>query len=229
MGPDGIVSPRSGRQGPSCALTEEAMASMDPKKLKRILANRVSAAKSKERRQRYVEDLEQKVKLLRQEIFNIGQEGEVLRADLGVLDASSKALTTRADALRKEVAEMEGAIQLWFHSLSARDPEGAKSIVQRSVQGAGERPGGAMSPSGAREMALEPPKLLYPQVRRTYRTRSDTTTFEHLIFTAYLHCFPSFNIPCQLIFAFIHVKLPATTYVHMKIHRPRSRASTANA
>ena len=53
-------SVKSGRGGPIGASDEE-LALLDPKKARRVIANRQSAARSKERKMKYIEDLETQV------------------------------------------------------------------------------------------------------------------------------------------------------------------------
>lgn len=84
-------------------LAEIAMA--DPKRAKRILANRQSAARSKERKLRYIAELEHKVQTLQ-------TEATTLSAQLTLLQRDSAGLTTQNNELRFRLQAMEQQAQL---------------------------------------------------------------------------------------------------------------------
>ncbi|XWS55011.1 hypothetical protein CRYUN_Cryun10bG0138200 [Craigia yunnanensis] len=84
-------------------LAEIAMA--DPKRAKRILANRQSAARSKERKMRYISELEHKVQTLQ-------IEATTLSAQLTLLQRDSVGLTNQNNELKFRLQAMEQQAQL---------------------------------------------------------------------------------------------------------------------
>ncbi|XP_010530317.1 PREDICTED: probable transcription factor PosF21 isoform X2 [Tarenaya hassleriana] len=84
-------------------LTE--IASSDPKRAKRILANRQSAARSKERKLRYIVELEHKVQTLQ-------TEATTLSAQLTILQRDSAGLTNQNNELKFRLQAMEQKAQL---------------------------------------------------------------------------------------------------------------------
>ncbi|CAL5341211.1 unnamed protein product [Camellia sinensis] len=84
-------------------LAEIALA--DPKRAKRILANRQSAARSKERKLRYIAELEHKVQTLQ-------TEATTLSAQLTLLQRDSAGLTTQNNELKFRLQAMEQQAQL---------------------------------------------------------------------------------------------------------------------
>ncbi|KAK8625070.1 hypothetical protein V6N13_089948 [Hibiscus sabdariffa] len=84
-------------------LAEIAM--IDPKRAKRILANRQSAARSKERKMRYISELEHKVQTLQ-------TEATTLSAQLTLLQRDSVGLTNQNNELRFRLQAMEQQAQL---------------------------------------------------------------------------------------------------------------------
>ncbi|XVE69777.1 hypothetical protein DITRI_Ditri10aG0018100 [Diplodiscus trichospermus] len=81
------------------------IASVDPKRVKRILANRQSAARSKERKMRYIAELEQKVQTLQ-------TEATTLSAQLTILQRDSAGLTSQNNELKFRIQAMEQQAQL---------------------------------------------------------------------------------------------------------------------
>ncbi|KAF3792104.1 putative transcription factor [Nymphaea thermarum] len=84
-------------------LAEIAMT--DPKRAKRILANRQSAARSKERKMRYISELEHKVQTLQ-------TEATTLSAQLTLLQRDSAGLTSQNNELKFRLQAMEQQAQL---------------------------------------------------------------------------------------------------------------------
>ncbi|KAK4377339.1 hypothetical protein RND71_003635 [Anisodus tanguticus] len=84
-------------------LAEIALA--DPKRAKRILANRQSAARSKERKMRYIAELEHKVQTLQ-------TEATTLSAQLTLLQRDSSGLTSQNHELKFRLQSMEQQAQL---------------------------------------------------------------------------------------------------------------------
>jgi hypothetical protein len=77
----------------------------DPKRAKRILANRQSAARSKERKMRYIAELEHKVQTLQ-------TEATTLSAQLTLLQRDSAGLTSQNGELKFRLQAMEQQAQL---------------------------------------------------------------------------------------------------------------------
>ncbi|KNA03903.1 hypothetical protein SOVF_204710 [Spinacia oleracea] len=92
-------------------LAELAMS--DPKRVKRILANRQSAARSKERKMRYMSELEHKVQTLQ-------TEATTLSAQLTHLQRDSAGLTNQNNELRFRLQSMEQQAQLKDGKLFSR-------------------------------------------------------------------------------------------------------------
>ncbi|KAK6946358.1 Basic-leucine zipper domain [Dillenia turbinata] len=84
-------------------LAEIAMT--DPKRVKRILANRQSAARSKERKMRYISELEHKVQTLQ-------TEATTLSAQVTLLQRDAAGLTTQNNELKFRLQAMEQQAQL---------------------------------------------------------------------------------------------------------------------
>ncbi|KAJ1298993.1 hypothetical protein BS78_01G497000 [Paspalum vaginatum] len=81
------------------------MALADPKRVKRVLANRQSAARSKERKMRYIAELEQKVQILQ-------TEATTLSAQLTLLQRDSAGIATQNNELKFRLQAMEQQGQL---------------------------------------------------------------------------------------------------------------------
>ncbi|PWZ05906.1 Transcription factor RF2a [Zea mays] len=81
------------------------MALADPKRAKRVLANRQSAARSKERKMRYIAELEQKVQILQ-------TEATALSAHLTLLQRDSAGIATQNNELQFRLQAMAQQAQL---------------------------------------------------------------------------------------------------------------------
>ncbi|KAL6903581.1 hypothetical protein ACP4OV_004394 [Aristida adscensionis] len=81
------------------------LALVDPKRAKRILANRQSAARSKERKMRYIAELERKVHTLQ-------TEATTLSAQLSMLQRDTTGLTSENSDLKVRVQTMEQQVRL---------------------------------------------------------------------------------------------------------------------
>ncbi|CAO2190430.1 unnamed protein product [Urochloa humidicola] len=110
----------------------------DPKRVKRILANRQSAARSKERKMRYIQELEHKVQVLQ-------TEATTLSAQLTMLQRDSAGLATQNNELKIRLQAMEQQAQL-------RDAlnEALTAEVQRLKLATGEISDGRM-PKGLQQ------------------------------------------------------------------------------
>ncbi|XP_026456890.1 probable transcription factor PosF21 [Papaver somniferum] len=81
-------------------LSEIAMA--DPKRAKRILANRQSAARSKERKMRYISELEHKVQTLQTEATTLSAQLTLLQRDSAGLSNQNNELKFRLQAMEQQ-------------------------------------------------------------------------------------------------------------------------------
>ncbi|XP_042419451.1 bZIP transcription factor 29-like [Zingiber officinale] len=88
-------------------LVELAMA--DPKRVKRILANRQSAARSKERKMRYIAELEHKVQLLQTETTAMSAQFTLLQRDSAGLVNQNNELKFRLQAMEQQ-AQLRDAL-----------------------------------------------------------------------------------------------------------------------
>ncbi|XP_058094226.1 probable transcription factor PosF21 [Magnolia sinica] len=103
----------SGTEGPSSVEQKKAMSAskladlalIDPKRAKRIWANRQSAARSKERKMRYIAELERKVQTLQ-------TEATTLSAQLTMLQRDTNGLTTENNELKLRLQTMEQQVHL---------------------------------------------------------------------------------------------------------------------
>ncbi|KAK1422934.1 hypothetical protein QVD17_18224 [Tagetes erecta] len=78
------------------------MALTDPKRVKRILANRQSAARSKERKMRYIAELETKVQTLQTETTTLSAQVTSLQRDLTSLTSQNSELKFRVQAMEQQ-------------------------------------------------------------------------------------------------------------------------------
>ncbi|KAJ7974068.1 Transcription factor like [Quillaja saponaria] len=102
MGIDGVKK----AMGPD-KLAELAL--MDPKRAKRILANRQSAARSKERKIRYTGELERKVQTLQTEATTLSAQVTMLQRDTTGLTQENKELKLRLQAMEQQ-AQLRDAL-----------------------------------------------------------------------------------------------------------------------
>ncbi|KAF5930711.1 hypothetical protein HYC85_031584 [Camellia sinensis] len=75
---------------------------VDPKRVKRILANRQSAARSKERKARYVVELERKVQSLQSEATNLSAQLTIYQRDTTGLITENAELKIRLQAMEQQ-------------------------------------------------------------------------------------------------------------------------------
>ncbi|KAI4389227.1 hypothetical protein MLD38_001475 [Melastoma candidum] len=106
------------------------LALIDPKRAKRILANRQSAARSKERKIRYTSELERKVQTLQTEATTLSAQVTLLQRDTTGLTAENKELKLRLQALEQQ-AQLRDALN-----------EALREEVQRLKIAAGQIPAG---------------------------------------------------------------------------------------
>ncbi|KAF8406524.1 hypothetical protein HHK36_008612 [Tetracentron sinense] len=87
-------------------LAEIALA--DPKRAKRILANRHSAARSKERKMRYISELEHKVQTLQTEATTLSAQLTLLQRDSTGLSSQNNELKFRLQAMEQQAKLRDG-------------------------------------------------------------------------------------------------------------------------
>uniref|UniRef100_A0A0E0AYF2 BZIP domain-containing protein n=1 Tax=Oryza glumipatula TaxID=40148 RepID=A0A0E0AYF2_9ORYZ len=133
----------------------------DPKRVKRILANRQSAARSKERKMRYIQELEHKVQVLQ-------TEATTLSAQLTMLQRDSTGLATQNNELKIRLQAMEQQAQL-------RDAlnEALTAEVQRLKLATGEITDGRMSKGLQQQMNSQ---LIQLQQLQIQQQQSSQTT-----------------------------------------------------
>ncbi|KAG2319015.1 hypothetical protein Bca52824_012228 [Brassica carinata] len=85
------------------------MAMSDPKRVKRILANRQSAARSKERKMRYIVELEHKVQTLQTEATTLSAQFTLLQRDMMGLTNQNNELKFRLQAMEQQ-AQLRDAL-----------------------------------------------------------------------------------------------------------------------
>lgn len=78
------------------------LALIDPRRAKRILANRQSAARSKERKTRYTSELERKVQTLQTEATTLSAQLTLLQRDTTGLTTENKELKLRLQAMEQQ-------------------------------------------------------------------------------------------------------------------------------
>lgn len=79
------------------------LALVDPKRAKRIWANRQSAARSKERKMRYIAELERKVQTLQTEATTLSAQLTMLQRDTTGLTAENSELKVRVQTMEQQV------------------------------------------------------------------------------------------------------------------------------
>ncbi|XP_024983296.1 probable transcription factor PosF21 isoform X4 [Cynara cardunculus var. scolymus] len=79
------------------------LALVDPKHAKRIWANRQSAARSKERKMRYIAELERKVQILQTEASSCSAQLALLQRDTNGLAAENNELKLRLQTMKQQI------------------------------------------------------------------------------------------------------------------------------
>ncbi|XP_047334571.1 probable transcription factor PosF21 [Impatiens glandulifera] len=79
------------------------LALVDPKRAKRIWANRQSAARSKERKMRYISELERKVQTLQTEATTLSAQFTLLQRDTNGLNVENSELKLRVQTMEQQV------------------------------------------------------------------------------------------------------------------------------
>lgn len=109
---DGSFDADSVLDGLKKSITPDRLAELsliDPKRAKRILANRQSAARSKERKVRYANELERKVQTLQTEATTLSAQVTLLQRDTTVITAENKELKIRLQAMEQQ-AQLRDAL-----------------------------------------------------------------------------------------------------------------------
>ncbi|KAM3190108.1 hypothetical protein ACQJBY_068369 [Aegilops geniculata] len=111
----------------------------DPKRVKRILANRQSAARSKERKMRYIQELEHKVQVLQTEATTLSAQLTMMQRDSGGLATQNNELKIRLQAMEQQ-AQLRDALN-----------EALTGEVQRLKLATGEITDARMSKAGLQQ------------------------------------------------------------------------------
>ncbi|KAF7805337.1 putative transcription factor PosF21 [Senna tora] len=96
------ISAADSKKSMSAAKLAE-LALVDPKRAKRIWANRQSAARSKERKMRYIAELERKVQTLQTEATSLSAQLTLLQRDTNGLTAENSELKLRLQTMEQQV------------------------------------------------------------------------------------------------------------------------------
>ncbi|XP_059279016.1 bZIP transcription factor 29-like [Lycium ferocissimum] len=116
----------------------------DPKRAKRILANRLSAARSKERKLRYISELEHKVQKLQTEATTLSTQVTILQKDFTEISSLNSELKFRIQAMEQQ-AQLRDALH-----------EALTAEVQRLKLAAGElREEGRLPNSMTQQMSVK--------------------------------------------------------------------------
>lgn len=137
------------------------LAMMDPKRAKRILANRQSAARSKERKMRYIAELERKVQTLQTEATTLSAQLTMLQRDTSGLSVENNELKLRLQSMEQQ-AQLREALN-----------DALKDEVQRLklVTGQLSAGNGHMLPHGNQAMSIN---QQFYQMQKMSQTRLST-------------------------------------------------------
>ncbi|KAG1371483.1 transcription factor RF2b [Cocos nucifera] len=142
------------------AMTAEQLAELaaiDPKRAKRILANRHSAARSKERKARYISELERKVQTLQTEATTLSAQLTLFQRDTTGLSAENSELKLRLQAMEQQ-AQLRDALN-----------EALKQEVERLKMATGEisNPGETYN-TGLQHVRYSAPFYALPQQQQVH-------------------------------------------------------------
>ncbi|KAJ9558701.1 hypothetical protein OSB04_013315 [Centaurea solstitialis] len=84
------------------------LALVDPKHAKKILANRQSAARSKDRKMRYIAELERKIQILQTEASSCSAQLAHLQRDTNGLTAENNELKLRLQTMKQQIHMQDG-------------------------------------------------------------------------------------------------------------------------
>uniref|UniRef100_A0A804NZR3 BZIP domain-containing protein n=1 Tax=Zea mays TaxID=4577 RepID=A0A804NZR3_MAIZE len=102
------VSPAEAKKAMSAANLAE-LALIDPKKAKRIINNRQSAARSKERKMRYIAELERKVQFMQREATALATQLALLQRDTAGLTVENGDLKIRLESTEQQIHLQDAA------------------------------------------------------------------------------------------------------------------------
>lgn len=137
------------------------IALLDPKRAKRILANRQSAARSKERKMKYISELERKVQTLQ-------TEATTLSAQLTVMQRDSMGLTNENNELKLRLQATEQQAQL-REALN----EALREEVQRLKLATGQIPGYTLNQQNF-QLSQQGPHLTLYQIQQQQQQQQRT-------------------------------------------------------
>ena len=115
------------RRAAANGVSDEDLAMADPKRARRILANRQSAARSKERKAVYVKELETEVRSLEAELAslkamsNMSVELSRLKAERDILLTQNTALNEKAADARRVELELRREVDRWRKAAESLD------------------------------------------------------------------------------------------------------------
>lgn len=147
----------------------QELALIDPKRAKRILANRQSAVRSKERKMHYISELERRVQTLQ-------TEATTLSAQLTMLQRDTTGLTTENNELKLRLQAMEQQAQL-------RDAlnEALRDKVQRLKIATGQ-----IAPNNTNAFNMSAPaqqlplnRSFFPPTQHSHRLNQQFQSFQH--------------------------------------------------
>ncbi|KAL8215612.1 hypothetical protein R6Q57_022449 [Mikania cordata] len=141
------------------------LALIDPKRAKRILANRQSAARSKERKIRYTSELEKKVQTLQNEATTLSTQVTMLQRDTTCLTSENKELKLRLEAMEQQ-AKLRDALN-----------ETLRAEVQRLKIETGQMPplNGMSYNRSLPPHHLSNPQMFHHFTQQQYRTPDSTS------------------------------------------------------
>uniref|UniRef100_A0A7N0T2B5 BZIP domain-containing protein n=1 Tax=Kalanchoe fedtschenkoi TaxID=63787 RepID=A0A7N0T2B5_KALFE len=125
------------------------MALVDPKRVKRILANRQSAARSKERKMRYISELEHKVQTLQSETTTLSAQVTQLQRDSAALTSQNNELRFRLQAMEQQ-AKLRDALNETLH--------GEVQRLKLTTQQLGLNPRSSKDPANSQMLQIADPK-----------------------------------------------------------------------
>ncbi|KAM0940104.1 putative transcription factor bZIP family [Dioscorea sansibarensis] len=138
LGNEGM-SPAEAKKAMAAAKLQD-LAAIDPKRAKRIWANRQSAARSKERKMRYIAELERKVQALQ-------TEATTMSAQLVMLQRDHNSLMVQNNELKLHVQSMEQQVLL---------QDGQNNLIREEIQRLKLATGQVLPNSGGQAMNYGP-------------------------------------------------------------------------
>jgi DNA repair exonuclease SbcCD ATPase subunit len=118
-GGDGVQGLAGSESALGDAETSEQM-QLDPKRAKRILANRLSAARSKERKQQHAQDLDRRASELEAELAATGHAAAQLEHQVQLLMRERKDLEAHLEVLEQHKATHDATRDVLEHARQAQ-------------------------------------------------------------------------------------------------------------